>query len=331
MPSITIVLSIFIILILAAVLVMCAQYRREIRSARQRLARLGSRVVETAGGPVEYALQGEGTPVLAVHGAMGGFDQGLWLTRSFDLSEYQVIAVSRFGYLGSPLPPGAGLDRQADAFASLLDSLKIEKSAVFAASAGSTSALRYAARYPERVSALVLLSPDAPGEGQMVLPPRWIFDTLVRSDFIYWVLVTFFGKWMQNAIGLVPPGYRLTSAQAAQVKTIQLGDLPVSRRVDGLIFESYTVLSEFNEFLSPETIHPLNKIKIPVLVIHALDDPIIRFANVKRLAECMPGARLFEVPEGGHFLFGHTEEVKAEIDRFLSQNQAVRQEVRQNE
>ena len=167
-------------------------------------------MIETACGPIEYARIGKGYPVLVVHGAMGGFDQGLWLAHGFDLSEYQVISVSRFGYLRSPVPAGANLDLQADAFASLLDALEIRQAAVFAVSAGSTSAIRFAARHPERVSALILLCPDAPGKVQMAMPPRFIFDTLLRSDFIYWALVTFFGKWVQNAIGLVPKGYTLS-------------------------------------------------------------------------------------------------------------------------
>lgn len=34
-------------------------------------------IIETRLGPVEYAAFGEGPAVLCLHGAMGGFDQGL--------------------------------------------------------------------------------------------------------------------------------------------------------------------------------------------------------------------------------------------------------------
>ncbi|MEA4908343.1 MAG: alpha/beta hydrolase [Chloroflexi bacterium] len=293
------------------------RYREEIRAARRRIEGLGSQVVETACGPVEYARVGEGAPLLVVHGAMGGFDQGLWLARGFDLCKYQVISLSRFGYLRSPVPAGAGLDLQADAFAALLDALGIPRAAVFAASAGTTAALRLAARYPGRVSALVLLSPDAPGEAQMSLPPRFVFDTLLRSDFVYWLLVTFWGRWVQNAIGLVPRGYALTPEQAAMIRTIQHGDLPVSGRMDGMLFESYTVLPEYNALLCASSAYPLQQIETPVLVIHALDDSIAIPANVNRLAAAIPGARQFTLPDGGHFLLGHVEEARAEIERFL--------------
>ncbi len=304
-------------LALAGIAAVLVRYFREIRLARQRIAGLGSQVIETACGPIEYARAGEGYPVLVVHGAMGGFDQGLWLARNLSSSKYQIIAVSRFGYLRSPVPPGADLNLQADIFASLLDALEIRQAAVFAASAGTTSAIRLAARHPERVSMLVLFGPDAPGENQMALPPRFIFDTLLRSDFIYWVLITFFGKWVQNAVGLVPKGYPLTPENEALVKIVQKGDLPVSPRIDGMIFESYTSLAEFNASVTAASPYPLNKIKTPALVINAADDPISLPANVRRLAGQMPNARLYVVPEGGHFVFGHVEEVRSEMAQFM--------------
>src|SRR5262249_14736413 len=51
-------------------------YRRDIHQARQRVS-TGSRIVQTPCGPIEYALAGDGPPVLVVHGAGGGYDQGL--------------------------------------------------------------------------------------------------------------------------------------------------------------------------------------------------------------------------------------------------------------
>ncbi len=89
-----------------------ARYRREIRAARERVNRLNSQVIETSCGPMEYLRMGEGYPVLVVHGALGGFDHGLWLAQQAGLNipSLQVISVSRFGHLRSPVPAGANLD-----------------------------------------------------------------------------------------------------------------------------------------------------------------------------------------------------------------------------
>jgi hypothetical protein len=53
-------------------------YRRDLCASRERL-RGASRLVETACGAIEYAEMSGGDPVLIVHGAGGGFDQG-WIS-----------------------------------------------------------------------------------------------------------------------------------------------------------------------------------------------------------------------------------------------------------
>jgi pimeloyl-ACP methyl ester carboxylesterase len=305
------------IIALAGIAALVASYLRDIRAAHKHIDSLGSQVIETACGPVEYARMGEGQPVLVVHGAFGGFDQGLWVANSVDVTKYQVISVSRFGYLRTPLPPGANLNLQADAFADLLDSLGIQQVAVFSVSAGSTASIRFAARHPERVSALILFSPDAPGEVYMTMPPRFFFDKVLRNDFIYWALVSLFAKKVQAAIGLAPKGYALTPEHEALIRKVQFGSLPISQRMDGEIFESYTLVPEFNETVLATSPYPLSQVETPVLVINAVDDPISIPDNVRALAGKLPNARLLAVPDGGHFLFGHTEEMKTEIARFL--------------
>jgi pimeloyl-ACP methyl ester carboxylesterase len=158
-------------------------YYREINAARAAINRVGSQVINTTCGPIEYARVGEGYPVLSVHGTMGGFDQGLIIAKPAIDDGDQVISVSRFGYLRTPLPADTSLDRQTDAFACLLDALGIPKVAVITTSGGAVSSIRFAVRYPQRVSALVLVSPSAPGNVKVSPPPKAVFDML-RSDFI---------------------------------------------------------------------------------------------------------------------------------------------------
>jgi pimeloyl-ACP methyl ester carboxylesterase len=130
-------------------------------------------------------------------------------------------------------------------------------------------------------------------------------------------MIHIFGKKMQITTGLVPKGYPLTPEYAALVSKVQTGSLPVSRRLDGWDFETYTCAKEFWASVTPTSPYPLSKIGAPVLVIMAEDDPISLPVNVRALAEQMPNARLYVVPDGGHFLFGHTNEVRAEVARFL--------------
>lgn len=53
---------------------------------------------------MEYALAGDGPPVLVVHGVFGGYDSGVGTGRGNVPPGYRIISPSRFGYFGSPLP-----------------------------------------------------------------------------------------------------------------------------------------------------------------------------------------------------------------------------------
>jgi 2-hydroxy-6-oxonona-2,4-dienedioate hydrolase len=57
-------------------------YKNELGRARV-AARRGSLVADTGSGPIEYAEKGAGIPLLSIHGAGGGFDQGFALAGEF--------------------------------------------------------------------------------------------------------------------------------------------------------------------------------------------------------------------------------------------------------
>ncbi|MFH8249314.1 alpha/beta fold hydrolase [Microbacterium sp. B2969] len=113
------------------------------------------RTVTTSAGSMEYAERGDGEPVLAVHGTLGGWDQGLVGAEFLRLNGYRVIAPSRPGYLGTPLTTGRTFAEQGDALAALLDVLGIDTVIVYAVSGGGPAGYELAARHPERVTKLV--------------------------------------------------------------------------------------------------------------------------------------------------------------------------------
>lgn len=128
------------LLVASAAALVCRAYQGDIAAARARVV-TGSQVVQTRCGPIEYASIGKGAPVLVVHGAGGGFDQGLQFGSTLATAGYRAIAMSRFGYLRTPLPQDASAVAQADAHACLLDALGIGKVAVIGASAGALSSI----------------------------------------------------------------------------------------------------------------------------------------------------------------------------------------------
>ena len=118
----------------------------------------GSDMLKTDHGDIEYSVQGDGTPVLSLHGAGGGYDQGLWAAKMAFDDGYKIVSISRYGYLRTPIPKDASIKTQAGLYKDLLDCLNISKVIVFGVSAGGPSATQFANDYPERTQALVLLS-----------------------------------------------------------------------------------------------------------------------------------------------------------------------------
>jgi len=290
-----------------------ARFRRDIGAARERVQNLGSHVVETDCGPIEYATLGEGYPVLVVHGIFGGFDQGLVTARGQLGEGFQAIVPSRFGYLRTPLPDGASPAAQADAYVCLLDAIGIERAAILATSAGGTSAIQFALRHPDRCSALVLVSSNAPGETEAGLPPEPVARAMFRSDFAFWLLTTYFRPSMGAIMG-VPKGFDLAPEHEADIAEVMETILPVSPRTDGALFDMYISNPDINSG------YPLEEIAVPVLIIHAVDDPLASFDNARRMAERIPGARLVTIESGGHMLLGQEERIETEIGAFLERH-----------
>jgi len=109
-----VILIIIVVLILLLGARAYLSYRRHIRANRERV-RGASHMAETASGPIEYAENGGGAPALIVHGAGGGFDQGMELGRALARRGFKVIPMSRFGYLRTPLTADPSAAAQADA------------------------------------------------------------------------------------------------------------------------------------------------------------------------------------------------------------------------
>jgi pimeloyl-ACP methyl ester carboxylesterase len=296
-------------------------YQGDIRRARERIS-VGSQIVETPCGPIEYAVAGNGPPVLVVHGAGGGYDQGLDLARGLAQSGFQVIAMSRFGYLRTPLPADASPAAQADAHACLLDALNVRRAAVFGASAGAPSSMQFALRYPERTAALILLVPAAypstieqRAEGAMPKQTsaltEFVFDTALRSDFLFWAATRLAPQAMDEALLATPAGVVESASPAERARVAETLNhlLPFSARRLGVLNDSA---------ITPRLPrYELERIGAPTLIASAADDAYRTYDGARYSAEHIPDARFIGYPSGGHLLVGHQEEVMSEIASFL--------------
>lgn len=261
----------------------------------ERLAK-GSKVVETACGPIEYSTSGDGPPVLVIHGAMGGYDQGLAISGPLTQGRFKLIAVSRPGYLRTPLSAGRSFEAQADAYAALLDALGVRRLAVIAISAGGASALQFALRHPGRCSAMVLLSAVTRPLPVIEVPSRHLARSVgALADVAGWALDSVL-RWRPKPVinlGLPPDEMKelRDPARLANLLTL-LGTLfPLSARWEGLLNDR-----QVREL--PDC--AMESIRIPALVIHGAEDDVVPLHHAQFAASRIPGAELVVIPGGSH-------------------------------
>jgi pimeloyl-ACP methyl ester carboxylesterase len=306
--------SVFLSIIVVAVALAYPRYHREMNTARVQLSE-GSQIIQTKSGPIEYADIGEGYPVLVIHGAGGGYDQGIFLARTFLGDNYRWIVPSRFGYLRTPVPDDGSAVAQADAYADLLDTLNIQKVAIMGASDGGPSTLQFALRYPDRVTSMVMIAAKSHTPPQETFLQKAVFTTIFRSDFAYWAITTYLRSFLLSMFGVSREVQALfTSSDREIVADFVQSMHPMRLRKAGIYNDRATLSGpSLNEY-------PLNSITTPTLVIHAVDDSLQPFSHAEYTAHNVPGARLIEFKSGGHLLMGHFDEVKSETADFVNQN-----------
>jgi 2-hydroxy-6-oxonona-2,4-dienedioate hydrolase len=175
--------------------------------------------------------------------------------------------------------------------------LGIEKVAVFALSAGGSSALLFTLLYPERVSSLTLLSAEvtavvtqdqaqADQKGRMLV-------RVFQQDFLYWTITKLFKKQLMDVMGVNDRVVAGLSAEQWDLVDRFIDYMnPVSLRSAGVVFDNTAALPGAR----------IAAIKAPTLIVHAEDDTLQLYDNAAFAAATIPGARLLRFERGGHFV-----------------------------
>jgi pimeloyl-ACP methyl ester carboxylesterase len=275
------------------------------------------KLLQTARGPLEYAEAGAGPAVLAVHGAMGGHDQSMLLARVIGPPGFRYLAVSRPGYLGTPLASGRSADEQADLLAAGLDALGVQKAAVMAVSGGGYSALQFALRHPDRCWGLVLVSTIS-GKTSEKIPLR--FHVMKRLMRWPWFVNGIRRKASRDPMASVARAIQDPAARARTLADPEAGPLLAELTLSTLDRAWQRLDGTDNDIaITRSTEYELERIAAPALVVHGTSDPVASFAHGQALARRIPGAELLAVEGGEHVaIFTHRDEVRARVAAFLA-------------
>jgi pimeloyl-ACP methyl ester carboxylesterase len=217
--------------------------------------------------------------VLLLHGQPGSGGDWAGVARELGARGFSVLAPDRPGY-GASQQPAGGFDHNARALAGLLD----EPAVVAGHSWGAGVALAMAQRFPELVSAIVLVSPVTPG------------DRLGRVDRA--LATRRVGPLMARA-GFLGAGAVLTRTRLRRrLERAMPGSDPqrwseVPRAWRSFWVEQRALLDDLSSLAGD--------VAVPATVVLGTRDRVIDVGSARRYAS-ETGARLVELAGAGHLL-----------------------------
>jgi pimeloyl-ACP methyl ester carboxylesterase len=284
-------------------------FAEEMAEARRRVAAAHSRTFESPWGTVEFLDDGDGQPVFMSHGVLGGHDNVRELVDLWFGPQYRAIGPSRFGYLGSVMPPSATVGMQADAYEALLDHLCVDRVVLCGFSAGGPAAIQFALRHPNRLHGLVLGSSYLPGMGARTVPKPIlpVVRGVIGWERGWWNLKQHCPGVLARIMG-VPKSWDPGGDEV--FLSIRQALFPIRPKRFGVAFDAVVSEPASNGF-------PLEDISVRTLFVHAADDRLAPYEHVEPAVKRVPDARLVTIECGGHLFLEHAEEVRQATSAFI--------------
>lgn len=276
-----------------------------------------SSITETRFGPIEYAVRGDGYPVLVSHGAAGGLDQALLVAQPLLENGFRIIAVSRDGYLRAPLSSTSTPLSQADKYASLLDALGVQTAVILAVSVGGPSAIEFALKHSSRCKALVLVS-------AIVRSVRPAYLGMLPEQMVLRLLKS---RTYPRLLARMPDGlilriFGVTGEEKQSLLTDQ-GAHAALRQILQDVKDTSGQRSHGNAADAAAARHlplyPFQDLAMPVLAVHGAKDRFAPIHYTRKAIALVPHGEMVEVPNCGHLcIVTQRRLVFREILRFLN-------------
>ena len=262
---------------------------------------MARRFLGVTGYQVAFVDQGQGSPMVFVHG------NPCW-SRVFRKQieafqhRHRIVAPDLLGFGASAGPPrGAGFVEQAEMVEALLLQIDAREVCLVVHDWGGPIGLRWAIRHPERVAALVLV------------------NTTVAPDFIpplYWrPLASELLAVRANAFAL---GLPLAMRAARRPREWALHRRHFRDEAARRAVLRLERLDGFREVVS-EVAANVGDLPCPTLILWGEPDPYFRRKDRVRLVRSFPSARRVVSPKAGHFpMADRSADFNRHLDDFLS-------------
>ena len=221
--------------------------------------------------------------VVFLHGA--GLDHSVWalLARAFAHHGFGVLAPDLPGHGRSAGAPLASIAALADWTAALIAAAGIPAARLVGHSMGSLVVLETAARHPDKVTALGLISTAA---------PMRVSDDLLNAAKSN-------GHAAIDMIAIWGHGYRATLGGSLAPGLWMLGgnERLLERARQGVIYADLSACNDYREALAAAA-----KVAVPSIVIQGTRDLMTPAKGGRAIAAAIPGCRVAMIEGAGHML-----------------------------
>lgn len=252
-----------------------------------------------------YMIRGTGTPFFFQHGLGGDCQQPQSLLK--DLEHVQLISMDCRGHGETPLshPNQISFNQFADDIIDLSNYLNISQFIMGGISMGAGISLNIAIRYPERVSALILVR------------PAWLNKVHPENLHLLELLAELINRQQEKTIVDLKVYKELESKEynTAQAVLTQLA----RKQPEHSAYLLQTMIAD-KPF---QDANQLKHINIPTLILCSHDDFLHPYQYGSKLQENIQHSILREVPSRYLYNDLYEKEVLHEVKSFLKQNQLL--------
>jgi pimeloyl-ACP methyl ester carboxylesterase len=270
---------------------------------RQRVIELGDRFVS-------YVDEGNGDPIIMLHGipTWGYLWEGMLpvLNRSHRVLIPDLLG---FGYSDKSDRFDRAIDRQAEIIDKWMQALGLPNASIAGHDIGGGVALRLATLFPQRVRQLCVMNTVCydswPIEAMLQLGHPEAWRTMSAAT-----VAALLRRALKRGCESTPPAAFLDGLLASY--TTAVGKLSLIRNAAAL-----------NTNLTMEIIPWLSGIRVPTLILWGEEDTFQVAKYADRLALDIPGSRLIRIPHARHFVMvDQSEAVARHLDEWLTAPQA---------
>jgi pimeloyl-ACP methyl ester carboxylesterase/DNA-binding CsgD family transcriptional regulator len=247
------------------------------------------------GARIAYAVSGSGPPLVKAANWLShlefDWNSPVWRHWVTELSRYNTLV--RYDQRGCGLSDWdvdiLSFDAQVQDLKTVVDTLNLDRFALLGLSHGTAVAIAFAERFPEKVSHLVLFGGYARGRYYRTDNPQQV-------------------KSAEILLGLIRHGWGQENAAFRQVYTTLF--IPGGTPEQILWFndlQRLTTSPEIAERLqtvsfSTNVVDKASRLKVPTLVLHALQDAVVPFSEGRLIASLIPGARFVPLEGQNHVM-----------------------------